>query len=107
MDYPARAQSQKGSSAKRACAVNDRQSPTAGPGKDFQEKYGLLHSNSSKPKTKRNIVMDPTGKMVATHRATNAGLTKILKTYLGNQIASLNLLLPTGQPFTETNSQLA
>ena len=82
MDYLARAQSQKGSRAKRACAVNDRQSPTAGPGKDFQEKYGLLHSNGSNPKTKRNIVMDPTGKMVATHRATNAVLTKILKTYL-------------------------
>ena len=80
MDYPARAQSQKGLSAKRACAVNDRQSPTAGP--DFQEEYPLLHSNGSNPKTKINIVMNPTGKIVATHKATNAVLTKILKTYL-------------------------
>ena len=53
-----------------ASAVNDRQGPTVGPGKDDQKKNGLPCSNLSK--TKRDNVMGPKAKMVATHRATNA-----------------------------------
>ena len=40
-------------------------------------KNGLPHSNGFNPETKRDVVMGPTGKMVVTHRATNAPFTKI------------------------------
>ena len=47
------------------------------PGKDFQKKNGLPRQKGSYSETERDIVMGPTGKMVVTHRATNALLAKI------------------------------
>ena len=73
MNYPAPAQS-----ARSARAVNDRQSPTVGPGKDFSEKNGRRCLNGRNSETKRDIVMGPKGKMVVMHRVTNALLTKIV-----------------------------
>ena len=47
-----------------------------GPGKDFSEKNGHRCLNGHNLETKRDIVMGLKGKMVVTHRATNALLTK-------------------------------
>ena len=51
-----------------ARAVNDRQTDTVGLGKDFQKKNGLLRSNGCNSKTKGDIVMGPTEKMVTTRK---------------------------------------
>ena len=63
--------------AEHARAVNYRQGPTVGPSKDFQGKNRLPRLNGRYSKSKRDIVMGPTAKVVSTHRATNAPLTKI------------------------------
>ena len=43
-----------------------------------QKKMGHRHLNSGNSETKRDIVMGQKGKMVVTHRATNAQLTKMV-----------------------------
>ena len=45
--------------------------------KIFRKQNGVQCSNGHYSKMKRDIVMGPKAKMVATHRATNAPLTKI------------------------------
>ena len=75
-DYPARV-----SSTRAQRAVKDRQSPTVGPGKEFQKtKNSRQRFNGHNSETKRDIVMGPTAKMVTTHRATNNPIGKNLVT---------------------------
>ena len=49
-----------------------------GPGNDFSEKNDHRRLNGQNSETKRDIVMGPKCKMVVTHRATNALVTKIV-----------------------------
>ena len=55
--------------------VNDRQTPTVGPGKDLK-KNGRRRFNGPNSRTKRDIVMGPKAKMVPMHRPTNTGQRK-------------------------------